>query len=261
MKALLELLRGKKAVVIPDELWAMTVVSLPFLDVLSSDEQKELKLLVESFLAEKEFATAGGLELTDEICVSIAAQGCLPILRLGLGAYRDWIGIVVYPDEFVVPRRIEDQDGIVHEYHDVLSGEAWPGGPLIVSWRDVRMAGDGYNVVIHEFAHKLDMLNGEADGFPVLHSGVGNKEWESVFFAAYEDFCSRVDNGEETIIDPYASEAPAEFFAVISESFFEMPDVVSEEYPALYDLLQRYYRQDPLARLTKAVNAASTAAS
>ncbi|MBS1131923.1 MAG: hypothetical protein H6R16_2925, partial [Proteobacteria bacterium] len=211
--------------------------------------------------AEKEFSTAGGLELTDEICVSIAAQGCLPILKLGLNAYRDWIGIVVYPDEFVVPRRIEDESGIVHEYDDVLSGEAWEGGPLIVSWHDVQMAGDGYNVVIHEFAHKLDMLNGDADGMPALHSGMTEAEWEEVFFAAYEDFCQRVDSGEETAIDPYASEDPAEFFAVLTESFFEIPDLVTEEYPALYELLSRYYRQDPLARLTKAASASSTSAS
>lgn len=261
MKELLARLRRRKPTVIPDDLWAMTVVSMPFLDILSADEQRELKQLAESFLAEKEFTAAGGLELTDEICVAIAAQGCLPVLRLGLGAYRGWVGIVVYPDEFLVPRRVEDESGIVHEYDDVLSGEAWPGGPLIVSWHDVRMAGDGYNVVIHEFAHKLDMLNGDADGIPALHSNIGPAEWEATFFAAYDDFCARVDGGEETIVDPYASEAPAEFFAVMSECFFEMPDVVADEYPALYALFGRYYRQDPLARLTKAVNAANTAAS
>jgi Mlc titration factor MtfA (ptsG expression regulator) len=255
MRALLDKLRGKKSTAIPDDLWAMIVVSLPFLDALAVDEKKQLKTLAEGFLAEKEFSTAGGLELTDEICVSIAAQGCLPILKLGLSAYREWIGIVVYPDEFVVPRRFEDESGVVHEYDDVLSGEAWEGGPLIISWHDVQMAGDGYNVVIHEFAHKLDMLNGEPDGMPALHAGVGEAEWQAVFAAAYEDFCRRVDDDEDTLIDPYASSDPAEFFAVLSESFFEIPDVVAEEYPALYDLLSRYYRQDPLARLTKAASA------
>lgn len=261
MRELLDRLRGKKQTLIPETLWAVTVTSLPFFDILAPDEQQQLKTLAEAFLAEKEFSTAGGLELTDEICVSIAAQGCLPILKLGLNAYRDWIGIVVYPDEFVVPRRIEDESGIVHEYDDVLSGEAWEGGPLIVSWHDVQMAGDGYNVVIHEFAHKLDMLNGDADGMPALHSGMTEAEWEEIFFAAYENFCQRVDSGEETAIDPYASEAPAEFFAVLTESFFEIPDLVAEEYPALYELLSRYYRQDPLTRLTKAASASSTSAS
>jgi Mlc titration factor MtfA (ptsG expression regulator) len=245
---LFDWLTRAKTSAISDELWAKTVADLPFLANLAVDEQKSLKLLAEQFLAEKEFSTAGGLQLSDEICVAIAAQGCLPILHLGLAAYRDWVGIVVYADEFVVPRHVEDENGVVHEYDDVLSGEAWEGGPLLVSWRDVQMAGGGYNVVIHEFAHKLDMLNGQADGMPALHSGIDEAEWQQTFMAAYDDFCRRVDDDEETIIDPYASEHPAEFFAVLSESFFEQPDVVNAEYPALYELLKRYYRQDPLQR-------------
>jgi Mlc titration factor MtfA (ptsG expression regulator) len=256
---LLDWFRGKKSPGVPEELWRETIAALPFLTGLSAEEQADLRRLVEDFLAEKEFTAAGGLELTDKLCVSIAVQGCLPILRLGLSAYRGWVGIVVYPDEFVVPRRLEDESGVVHEYDDVLSGEAWQGGPLIVSWRDAQMAGEGYNVVIHEFAHKLDMLNGEADGLPALHSGLTVEHWEKVLLGAYDDFCRRVDGGEETYIDPYASEHPSEFFAVLSECFFEMPDLVAEEYPELYRLLQRYYRQDPLARWMKAASADDTA--
>lgn len=259
MIGLLDKLRGRKPSPIPDNLWAVIVTSMPFLETLDPAEQAQLKEMSEAFLASKEFSTAGGLELSDEICVSIAAQGCLPILKLGLSAYRDWVGIIVYPDEFVVRRQIEDENGVVHEYDDVLAGEAWEGGPLIVSWHDVKMAGDGYNVVIHEFAHKLDMLNGDADGMPALHSGMDEDEWRATFLAAYDDFCRRVDSGEETIIDPYASDSPEEFFAVLSESFFELPDVVADEYPDLYALLKRYYRQDPLARLMKASSASSTA--
>jgi len=258
---LFDWLKRKRQQAIPAPLWSDTIAGLPFLASLSAAEQSELKDLAEAFLAEKEFSTAGNLVLDDRICTAIAAQGCLPILKLGLAAYRDWVGIVVYPDEFVVPRRIEDESGIVHEYDDVLSGEAWEGGPLILSWHDVQLAGDGYNVVIHEFAHKLDMLNGEADGMPALHSGITEAEWETVCAAAYEDFCQRVDAGEETLIDPYASNDPAEFFAVLSESFFEMPDVVAAEYPELYALLGRYYRQDPLMRLTKAASSDNTRAS
>lgn len=246
---------------IPDALWTRTVNHSAFLANLAVDEKNSLKLLAEQFLAEKEFSTGGELQLSDEICVSIAAQGCLPILKLGLSAYREWVGIVVYPNEFAVPRHIQDEDGVVHEYTDVLSGEAWQGGPLIISWRDVQMAGDGYNVVIHEFAHKLDMLNGEADGVPALHSGISEAEWVDLFFTAYAHFCQRVDLGENTQIDPYGSEHPAEFFAVLSEHFFAQPAVVDREYPALYTLFKRYYRQDPLARLIKASKAASTAAS
>ncbi|HLO62437.1 MAG TPA: zinc-dependent peptidase, partial [Azonexus sp.] len=138
MIGLLDRLRGRKAPRIPDSLWAAIVTSMPFLDALGGDEQQRLRSLAESFLDSKEFTAAGGLQLTDEICVAIAAQGCLPILNLGLGAYRDWVGIIVYPDEFIVRRNIEDEDGVVHEYDDVLAGEAWAGGPLIVSWRDVK---------------------------------------------------------------------------------------------------------------------------
>ena len=113
------------------------------------------------------------------------------------------------------------------------------------------MAGTGYNVVIHEFAHKLDMLNGEADGVPALHSGLTPAAWDDVFMPAFEDFRGRVDSGEETVIDPYASDDPAEFFAVLSENFFERPDLVDREYPALYALLRSYYRQDPLNRMNE----------
>ncbi len=245
---LLDWFRQRRQRVIPEPLWAATLARHDFLAALPVDAQKRLKSLAEAFLAEKEFSAVGGLELSDEICVCIAAQGCLPILELGLGAYRDWVGIVVYPDEFVVPRRIEDESGVVHEFDDVLSGEAWLGGPLLVSWHDVELAGDGYNVVIHEFAHKLDMLNGEADGMPALHSDLTVDAWEGTFFGAYDDFCARVDRGEETAIDPYAADDPAEFFAVISECFFEVPGLLRDDYPALYALLARYYRQDPLAR-------------
>lgn len=243
-------LRGRGAPApIPDALWRRTVAGLPFLAALDAGEEGRLRALATDFLATKEFSTAGGLELSDTISVSIAAQGCLPILNLGLDWYRGWVGIVVYPDEFVIPRRTEDEFGVVHEYDDVASGEAWEGGPLLVSWRDAQMAGAGYNVVIHEFAHKLDMLNGEADGIPPLPPQVPRKVWEDTLLAAYDDFCALVDEadaaGEETLLDPYASETPGEFFAVMSETFFEAPDLLRAEYPEFYRLLTLFYRQDP----------------
>lgn len=245
-------LRGApKAVPLPEALWRETLARLPFLDRLTDEEKAGLRRLTEDFLAEKEFTSAGGLELTDAMCVSIAVQGCLPILNLGLQSYRDWVGIIVYPDEFVIPRSVEDEFGVVHEYDDVASGEAWEGGPLLISWRDAQMAGEGYNVVIHEFAHKLDMLNGEANGIPPLPSGLARKDWEATLLAAYEDFCTLVDDAEkrgvETLLDPYAAESPGEFFAVMSETFFETPHILREEYPALYSQLSRFYRQDPAA--------------
>ena len=250
LRKLINWLRGRQeATRIPEELWQQTLASQPFLERLSADEIARLKQLCEAFLAEKEFSSAGGLELTDAICVSIAVQGCLPILNLGLSCYRGWVGIVVYPGEFVIPRVIEDEFGVVHEFDDIASGEAWEGGPVLISWDDAQMAGSGYNVVIHEFAHKLDMLNGDADGLPPLPSGLTAQRWEETLLAAYEDFCQRVDEaeqrGEETRLDPYAAENPAEFFAVMSETFFEMPELLKEEYPELYALFCRFYRKAP----------------
>ncbi len=242
---------------LPEELWQSTLATLPFLERLNEEEKLRLRVMTEGFLAKKEFTSAGGLELTDAMCASIAVQGCLPVLNLGLECYRDWVGIIVYPDEFVIPRSVEDEFGVVHEYEDIAAGEAWEGGPLLISWRDAQMAGDGYNVVIHEFAHKLDMLGGPADGVPPLPPGISRKEWEDTLLAAYDDFCGQVDDvearwnrtgedlSENLPFDPYAAEHPGEFFAVLSEIFFEQPEILREVYPALYTLFTRFYRQDP----------------
>jgi Mlc titration factor MtfA (ptsG expression regulator) len=144
-----------------------------------------------------------------------------------------------------------DAAGVVHEYDDSVLGEAWEGGPVLLSWFDSPAATAGINVVIHEFAHKLDMTNGAVDGMPALHAGMTRDEWVAAFEPAYEDFCRRVDiaeiRGEETLLDPYGAEHPAEFFAVMSEAFFEAPALLRHEYPAVYAQLQRFYRQDPLA--------------
>lgn len=234
---------------IPDALWQDTIARLPFVARLRPDELARLRELAEGFLAEKEFTAVGGLELSDAMCASIAVQGCLPILNLGLDWYQGWVGIVVYPDEFVIPRSVQDDDGIVHEYDEVASGEAWGGGPLLISWQDAQMAGDGYNVVIHEFAHKLDMQNGEADGIPPLHADMSRDAWEQALLDAYDDFVLRVDEaetlGEETEIDAYAAEHPGEFFAVLSETLFENPGLLARQYPGFYRLLAGFYRIDP----------------
>ncbi|HEX5804352.1 MAG TPA: M90 family metallopeptidase [Azospira sp.] len=250
--ALVARLFGRRAADgIPDALWQESLAQLPFIDWLDDGERQELRALVTRFLDEKEFTATGGLALDDRMRLSIAIQGCLPILKLGLDWYAGWVGIVVYPAEFVIPRSVVDEDGVVHEYDEVAAGEAWGGGPLLISWQDVAMAGDGYNVVIHEFAHKLDMQNGDADGLPPLHPGMSRRTWEETLLAAYDDFCACVDAaeaaGEETAIDPYAAENPGEFFAVLSETFFEEPQLLQAEYPAVYGQFVAFYRQDPLA--------------
>ena len=211
-----------------------------------------LRTMATLFLAEKEFTGAGGVVVDDAMAVAIAAQACLPVLNLGLDQYDGFVGIVVHADVVVARRRMEDEAGIVHEYDEELAGEAMHGGPVMLSWRDVDEAGEsadaGYNVVIHEFAHVLDMRNGGADGVPVLPTRSAEREWVDVLEAEYDAFCARVDDGEETLLDPYAAEAPEELFAVASEAFFVAAGDFRAEHPRLYALLSGFYRQDPAAR-------------
>ena len=236
---------------VPPEQWQRVEARLPFLAYLPPDERPQLRQMALEFLAEKEVHGAEGLVITDDMLLSIALQACLPVLHIGLDAYAGWVGIVVYPGDFVIPRSVVDEDGVVHEYDDEVLGEAWDGGPVILSWLDDAEALDGINVVIHEFAHKLDMGNGEVDGFPALPADMSAAAWAAAFQPAYDDFCQRVDDGEETALDPYGADHPSEFFAVMSEAFFETPGLLQQEYPAVYAQLARYFRQDPAHRLAQ----------
>ena len=233
-------------------LWHHVTRSLPFLHGLAPEEMQRLQDCAVLFLQEKEMHGAHGFVPSDAVRLSIAVQACLPILNLGLDAYAGWVGIVIYPGEFRVRREETDPSGVVHEYDDELSGEAWPGGPVILSWQDIKLGTAGYNVVIHEFAHKLHMSRGDMDDFPPPHARMDREQWLAAWDAAYDEFCSEVDRGVETVVDPYASEQPAEFFAVLSEAFFTMPRAVRSIYPELYGQLALYYRQDPAARLAGA---------
>lgn len=238
---------------LPDDVWRGVVARLAFLHGLTQDELDRLREWVVLFLHGKHFSAAGGLVLTDEMRVMIAAQACILILNLDLDYYDDWVEIIVYPGGFIPEREYTDEAGIVHRVHEPMSGESWPAGPVILSWEDVtgRDVAPGYSVVIHEFAHKLDMHNGAANGFPPLHGGMSRSAWSAAWSAAYGDFCARTDAGMETGIDPYAAEDPAEFFAVISEVFFCMPQIVRQTYPEVYRQLTLFYRQDPLLRQNK----------
>jgi hypothetical protein len=202
--------------------------------------------------------------------VRIAAQACLPVLNLGLGGYRGWTSIVVYPDEFLEPRHITDDAGVVHEYVEPIAGEAWDGGPLLLSWADAQQTTEGYNVVIHEFTHKLDMANGEADGLPPfdrrLHAGLDAEHWRRVLDDAFERMNAELDLIESEMphdvdpespaadeyytrlpLDAYAATDPGEFFAVSSEAFFVAPKRLHDAFPEWYGLLARFFLQDPLA--------------
>jgi Mlc titration factor MtfA (ptsG expression regulator) len=243
---------GKGNRALDEQAW-LTVIRLPLFDGLDDPERARLRELAITLLADKEFSGAGGVEVNDGMATAIAAFAVLPVMNIGYDWYEGWREIVVYPGEYVHDGEQMDEVGVVHHVRDVRSGEAMQGGPMVLSWEDVEHSGqgEGFNVVIHEFAHKLDMKNGDANGRPPLHSGMVPEDWARDFQSAYDDLCHSVEIGEETLIDPYATENPAEFFAVLSEYFFENPDILQQTYPAVYGQLAHFYRQDPLARQSR----------
>lgn len=234
---------------IDDDLWEQALGRYRFLQGLTADEIARLRDRVVLFLHDKRIHGAGELQLDDTMRLSLAIQACILILNLPEDWFDGWVEIIVYPSEFMPDVEWEDEFGVVHVGKEIHSGEAWLRGPVVLSWADIgEDHADGINVVIHEFAHKLDMLNGDVDGYPPLHEGMQRKAWTDVFARAYEDFCRRVDRGQESAIDPYAAESPGEFFAVMSEVFFERPELVGDDYPDVYAQLAMFYRQDPYAR-------------
>ncbi len=236
---------------IPDALWALTLARYPFLARRSEADLAALRELATLFLADKEFAGMQGLEVDDGMAVAIAAQACLPVLRLGLACYDAFKGIVVYPGAVMARREVMDEHGVVHEYEEELLGEAMPGGPMALSWPDVDLGGESTtwvcNVVIHEFAHVLDMRDGILDGMPPLPDRAAREHWQLVMQAEWSRFCRQVDAARGTLLDPYGAESIDEFFAVASEVFFVDPAALRADHPALYALLAGYYRQDPAA--------------
>ena len=233
---------------IPDPLWDATVAATPAVAYLDDDARRRLRDLALLFLHEKAIEPARGMVLDDGMRVRIALLACVPILELGLDSYAAFASVIVYPDAFVVrDREYEDEDGVVHRGDDVLTGEAWEQGPVLLSWPDVEASGqgEGYNVVAHEFAHKLDMLDGAATGVPPLHAGMSLTDWQHAFDSAYDDLVACLGRGEEPWIDPYAAEDPVEFFAVMTELFFDVPADLAAACPAVYRQLVAFYRQDP----------------
>ena len=236
---------------IDDAAWSRELDSYNFTRVLDANERTRLKQWVILFLAEKPINGAGNLNIDNGARLAIAIQACMLILNLDLDWYKSWTEVIIYPGEFVARREEIDEAGVVHAVVEPMSGESWEHGTVVLSWADVQQAGqgEGYNVVMHEFAHQIDMLNGDANGFPPLHKDMNREQWARTFSVAYEHFCKRVDDCEDTAIDEYAAENPGEFFAVISEAFFETPLVVRDEYPDVYAQLALFYRQDPVKRL------------
>lgn len=237
-----------------EDLWRLALEEHPILHGLSSLEQNRLKELATLFLAEKEFFFSAGSEVSDAMTLSIAVQACLPILNLGINWYDDWNTIILTPEGYKIRKREVDEAGVVREFDDEVGGEVLELGPVVFSLRDVEDSGwgDGYNVVIHEMAHKLDGRTGAIDGCPPLPGGMNPFVWKKSFSDAFEKFKISLDRpGKSSLlkrIDSYAAEHPSEFFAVSCEYFFERPHLLSGAFPDVYNLLEGFFLQDPAAR-------------
>ena len=235
---------------IPDDLWQRTLRRYPFLQRRSPADSAQLRRLTSLFLDSKEFTAIGKLRLSNDLVVAIAAQACLPVLHLGLARYSGFVGIVVHADQLLAKREVVDDDGIVHNFDEVLSGEAMAGGPVTLSWRDVRTSGqsahEGYNVVIHEFAHVLDM----PDGTPAMPSHLAVKYWRATLQGEYAAFVQRIESGQTPALDTYGAQSLDEFFAVATEAFFVAPGRLQSEHPALYELFKSFYQQDPAIEIS-----------
>lgn len=233
-------------------IWRQTVDGLNLFQGLSSVDKAHLREFCTLFLHEKNLVAAQGLDLTDAMRLTIAAFASLPVLHLGFQCLSGWTDVVVYPGAFRVSRDAVDAAGVVHRQEQVLSGESWSRGPLIISWADVarecREVRAGRNVVIHEIAHKLDVLNGSCNGYPPLHHTMSIPDWTETMAAAYGSLCRELEEGLYTRIDAYAATSPAEFFAVASEYFFCAPQLLQSCYGEVFRQLELYYRQHPLLR-------------
>ena len=220
---------------------------------MSAVERAHLRELTTLFLRRKILSGVQGLEVTPEMALAVAAQACLPILKLGLDYYDGWVEIVLYPGAFRVARDTADEAGVVSSWEQTLSGESWARGPVILSWDDVSTDLDAtsasHNVVIHEFAHKLDMLNGDANGMPPLHADMVRQQWTNVFSSAFEHLQRQWEQYHHPDINPYAATNPGEFFAVASEYFFTDPQRLHRHFPEVYEQLALFYRQNPLVRI------------
>ncbi len=234
----------------PSEWLRIVEKNFPLYHHLPAEDRRELLEHMQVFLAEKNFEGCGGLAMTDEIKVTIAANACLLLLHRETDYYPRLMSILVYPSAYVVPEAEEELDGIVDEECDVRLGEAWTHGAVVLSWDDVRrdaaQIDDGFNVALHEFAHQLDQEDGSAEGAPVLEHGGKYVAWARVFGEAFEELHRALEADRPAVFDDYGATDPAEFFAVATECFFEKPRELKRKHPELYEQLRDFYRQDPV---------------
>jgi Mlc titration factor MtfA (ptsG expression regulator) len=231
--------------------WLQPLGAIAHYRLLTDSDKQRLHDLVRIFIAEKEFEGCKGLEITDEVRVTIAALACLMVLEFKDYCFDNVQTILVYPEAYTAPEQ-KVVGGVVLEDASDRLGEAHYRGPLILSWADVIWdAGEtrqGTNLVFHEFAHQIDMLNGAADGVPLLPRRLRGP-WQKIMASEYERLRRAAERGRETLIDPYGTTDPAEFFAVVTECFFDLPGPLQAEHPDLYALFRDYYQQDPVSRV------------
>jgi MtfA peptidase len=231
---------------IPSQLWHEALGDWAVYQRLTEPDRLRLEDLALRLLLRKQLVAADELEISDVMRLRIAGMAAMPILGLGLEWYDRWQTLIIYDGPFIAEHSWEDEYGIVHQEVSERSGEAWERGPVVLSWDDVQASGQGgYNVVIHELAHTLDMRHAGANGAPPLHPGMDAAAWTRELTAAWDDLARRAEAGEPLPFDEYALEDPAEFFAVLSEAFFEEPVELNAAYPEVYRQLAQFYRQDP----------------
>lgn len=230
---------------IADDIWQAVIGEVCGAAHLSAIDIDRLRDTASLFLYEKSIEAAHDLVISAVMQARIACEASIPVLNLGLAYYRLWYSVIVYPEAFIARDVYVDDAGVLHTQPSTRMGEAWSRGPVIISWEDVISHPAGSNVIIHEMAHKLDMLDGVANGRPPMQPGMDQEQWTAACSEAFAEHTAQVQAGYPTQIDAYAAKSPAEFFAVTSEVFFETPRVLQAVWPEVYHQLVLYYRQQP----------------
>ncbi|ARV60209.1 hypothetical protein BZZ01_17635 [Nostocales cyanobacterium HT-58-2] len=222
---------------------------LPIYLHLAPAERRRLQGHIQVFLAEKQFIGCGGLQVTEEMKLTIAAVACLLLLNERGEYFPKLRSILIYPSTYIVHETVATGNYVVEERRVARLGESWTHDQVILSWEQVKQDTgnwtDGHNVVLHEFAHQLDQEDAKTEGVPILPRKSDYPIWAQVMTQEYQQLCNDVQQGVKTVIDRYGATNPAEFFAVATETFFEKPQQLLKKHPALYELLQRYYQLNP----------------
>ncbi|MCH8964235.1 MAG: zinc-dependent peptidase [Planctomycetes bacterium] len=236
---------------LPEEWETVLKQNVPLYSLLPAEMQRELRGLINIFLHEKRFEGCGGLEITDEIRVTVAGQACILLLNRKTDFYPRLTSILVYPGAYVAKEVWHTSAGVAVEEDSVRLGESWDSGTVVLAWDSIKHGAwdwkDGHNIVMHEFAHRLDQQDGTADGAPILEQRSRYVTWARTLSREYEQLQKKVKRGRKTVMDDYGATDPAEFFAVATETFFEKSRQMKKKHPELYSELHSYYKLDPAA--------------